>query len=159
MNQFLGFLFSPSWNLTRWQSRASQRLPVFFYSKVTDIVCLWIGKCNIRVRLRDTTMLVFIAILFNLNLVKWCVPIRRAWLFFYVRVVMRILSFQNKLLWVLKTIFKEKRIFYVRKKYICKGFLIFYIKVLNFLLQNAINTLYNLYCDYWDLITNFWPGA
>ena len=30
---------------------------------------------------------------------------------------------------------------------------------LNFLLQNAINTFYNLYYDYKDLITKSWPGS
>ena len=36
----------------------------------------------------------------------------------------------------------------------------FYIEILISLLQNAINTFYNLYYDYWewDLFTNFWPG-
>ena len=28
-----------------------------------------------------------------------------------------------------------------------------------FLLQNAINTIYNLCSDYWDLITKFWLGS
>ena len=31
------------------------------------------------------------------------------------------------------------------------------LKNIIFLYQNAINTFYNLYYDYWDLITNFWP--
>ena len=26
-------------------------------------------------------------------------------------------------------------------------------------LQNVLNTFHNLYCDYWDLITNFCPGS
>ena len=53
---------------------------------------------------------------FKYDLVKGCVLIRRAWLFFYVRVVMRILSLQDKLLLLLKTNLKEKGIFQVRKK-------------------------------------------
>ena len=28
-----------------------------------------------------------------------------------------------------------------------------------FLMQNAINTFDNLYYDYWNLITKFWPGS
>ena len=28
-----------------------------------------------------------------------------------------------------------------------------------FILQNAINIFYNLYYDYWDLITKFWPNS
>ena len=35
----------------------------------------------------------------------------------------------------------------------------FYIEILIFLLQNAINTFYRLYYDYWDLITKIWPGS
>jgi len=36
----------------------------------------------------------------------------------------------------------------------------FNIEIIIFLLQNAINTFYNkIYYDYWDLITNFWPGS
>ena len=38
-----------------------------------------------------------------------------------------------------------------------------YVKVFflhrNFLLQNAINTFYNLYYDLWDLINKFLPGS
>ena len=29
----------------------------------------------------------------------------------------------------------------------------------NFLSQSAIDNLYNLYYDYWDLITKFWPRS
>ena len=32
------------------------------------------------------------------------------------------------------------------------------VKVVLFL-QNAINTFYNLYYHFWDLITKFWPGS
>ena len=51
----------------------------------------------------------------------------------------------------LKRFALEKIIFYVRKKN--------YIEILISLLQNAINTFYNLYYDYLDLITKFWPGT
>ena len=44
------------------------------------------------------------------------------------------------------------------EKYVGKSNDLFYIEIF-FLLQNDINTLYNLYCDYWDLITEFWPGS
>ena len=66
-----------------------------------------------------------------------------------------------------KTILNTKRIFYVRnkhieksktfKKYIGKS-VVFYVEILYFRFQNAINTPYNLYYDYWDLITKFRPG-
>ena len=52
---------------------------------------------------------------------------------------------------------KKKIIFYRRKKYLekYKGKSVKKIlhRILIFLLQNAINTFYNLYNDYWDLIT------
>ena len=35
----------------------------------------------------------------------------------------------------------------------------FHKEILIFLLQNALNTIYNSYYDYWDLITKFWPGS
>ena len=44
----------------------------------------------------------------------------------------------------------------------------FYLKINTFnlgffkvflILQNALNTFYNIYYDYWDLINKFWPGT
>ena len=35
----------------------------------------------------------------------------------------------------------------------------FYIEIFIFIVQNAIYTFYNLYCDNRDLITKFWPGS
>ena len=32
-------------------------------------------------------------------------------------------------------------------------------RIFCFLLQNAINSYFNLYYDYWDLITKIWPGS
>ena len=35
----------------------------------------------------------------------------------------------------------------------------FFQRIFCFLLQNAINSYYNLYYDYWDLITKIWHGS
>ena len=57
-------------------------------------------------------------------------------------------------MWVLKKIFKRKNIFYVRIKQLEK----FHTMKNTYqgkIVGNTINTFYNLYYDYWDLITRF----
>ena len=58
--------------------------------------------------------------------------------------------------------------FYIKKSntftylfYLCCIFdsVFFLQRIFFFLLQNTINTFYNLFYDYWDLITKFWPGS
>ena len=44
-------------------------------------------------------------------------------------------------------------------KYRGKSVDFFYIEPLIFLLKNALNTFYNIYYDYWDLISKFWPAS
>jgi hypothetical protein len=57
---------------------------------------------------------------------------------------------------------KKKRTFYVRKKDLKKIdkiqrllVILIYIETFIFLLQNAFIIFYNLYYDYWDLISKF----
>ena len=59
-----------------------------------------------------------------------------------------------------------KRIFFVRKLHLENTTLnkntkvvTFYIEIFFFLLQNAFNTYYNFYYNYWGLNTKFWPGS
>ena len=57
-------------------------------------------------------------------------------------------------MWVLKKIFKRKNIFYVRIKQLEK-FNTMKNTYQGKIVGNTINTFYNLYYDYWDLITRF----
>ena len=45
------------------------------------------------------------------------------------------------------------------KNKLVKMLFFFHTEIFIFLLQNAINMFYNLYYEYWDLITKFWPGS
>ena len=48
---------------------------------------------------------------------------------------------------------------HICKQYIGKDVDFIYIEIIIFLLQNAINSFYSLYDDYWSLITKYWPGS
>ena len=92
------------------------------------------------------------------------VPVWRALPFFYAKSSDYDLIFLEKASMGLKTICKRKKDYSMREKYLIKKYLgnsvdFFYIDIWIFILQNAINTFFNLYYDYWDLITKFWPGS
>ena len=65
------------------------------------------------------------------------------------------------LLTVFKSVVNEKKYFLSKKNRLNKSNtevkVFFYMEILIFLLQDSIDTFYNLCYDYWNLITKFKP--